>query len=102
MIESTQMDSTQSPKEAAEELRKLNQVLKSIEKTTGLGDQLFHTVTHFTPAIQMPFLQRINGIAIELDNMVKLSENNHKFQVPAEVVNLIDNGKNPDEFAKDA
>ena len=33
--------------------------------------------------------------------MVKLPKNNCKIQIPAEVVNLIDNGKNLDEFAKD-
>jgi hypothetical protein len=37
---------------------------------------------------------------MELDNMAKLSDKCN-IQVPIEVLNLIDDGKNPDEFTKD-
>ncbi|KAK9275150.1 hypothetical protein L1049_022409 [Liquidambar formosana] len=36
----------------------------------------------------------------QLDNMTKLSEKCN-IQVPMEVLNLIDDGKNPDEFTRD-
>ncbi|KAH9774902.1 Mediator of RNA polymerase II transcription subunit 10b [Citrus sinensis] len=41
-----------------------------------------------------------NSLVSELDNMVKLSEKCN-IQVPTEVLNLIDDGKNPDEFTRD-
>uniref|UniRef100_A0A803LWR9 Mediator of RNA polymerase II transcription subunit 10 n=2 Tax=Chenopodium quinoa TaxID=63459 RepID=A0A803LWR9_CHEQI len=37
---------------------------------------------------------------MELDNMMKLS-GNCNIQIPMEVLNLIDDGKNPDDFTKD-
>ncbi|KAJ6701945.1 MEDIATOR OF RNA polymerase II TRANSCRIPTION SUBUNIT 10 [Salix koriyanagi] len=79
----------------------LNQVINSIQKTLGLLHQLYLTVSSFNTASQLPLLQRLNGLVTELDNMVKLSEKCN-IQVPMEVLNLIDDGKNPDEFTKDA
>ncbi|KAJ6307905.1 hypothetical protein OIU76_017649 [Salix suchowensis] len=78
----------------------LNQVINSIQKTLGLLHQLYLTVSSFNTASQLPLLQRLNGLVTELDNMVKLSEKCN-IQVPMEVLNLIDDGKNPDEFTKD-
>ncbi|KAJ6945976.1 mediator of RNA polymerase II transcription subunit 10b-like [Populus alba x Populus x berolinensis] len=78
----------------------LNQVINSIQKTLGLLHQLYLTVSSFNTASQLPLLQRLNGLVTELDNMVKLSEKCN-IQVPMEVLNLIDDGKNPDEFTRD-
>ncbi|KAL1222741.1 Mediator of RNA polymerase II transcription subunit 10b [Cardamine amara subsp. amara] len=79
---------------------KLNQVINSIQKTLGLLHQLHLTVSSFTPSSQLHLLQRLNGLVMELDNMANLSEKCN-IQVPMEVLNLIDDGKNPDEFTKD-
>ncbi|XP_062194157.1 mediator of RNA polymerase II transcription subunit 10b-like [Phragmites australis] len=78
----------------------LAQVTSSIQKTLGLLHQLNLTVSSFNSASQLPLLQRLNALVGELDTMQKLAEGCN-IQVPMEVVNLIDNGKNPDEFTKD-
>ncbi|KAH8499592.1 hypothetical protein H0E87_014986 [Populus deltoides] len=78
----------------------LNQVIDSIQKTLGQLHPLYLTVSSFNTASQPPLLQRLNGLVTELDNMVKLSERCN-IQVPMEVLNLIDDGKNPDEFTRD-
>ncbi|KAK4270689.1 hypothetical protein QN277_019467 [Acacia crassicarpa] len=96
-----QTNDTSSPASAADDsMQKLNLVINSIKKTLGLIHQLYLTVSTYNPAFQMPLLQRINGLVLELDNMIKLAEKCN-IQVPMEVVNLIDDGKNPDEFTKD-
>ncbi|PWA94264.1 methionine gamma-lyase [Artemisia annua] len=43
---------------------------------------------------------QLNALVMEMDNMAKLSEKCN-IQVPMEVLNLIDDGKNPDEFTRD-
>ncbi|XP_042513602.1 mediator of RNA polymerase II transcription subunit 10b-like [Macadamia integrifolia] len=78
----------------------LNQVINSIQKTLGLLHQLHLTVSSFSVASQLPLLQRLNALVSELDTMQRLAENCN-IQVPMEVVNLIDDGKNPDEFTRD-
>ncbi|CAM8986695.1 unnamed protein product [Rhodiola kirilowii] len=78
----------------------LNQVINSIQKTLGLLHQLYLTVSSFNVASQLPLLQRLNSLVVELDNMSKMAENCN-IQVPVEVLNLIDDGKNPDEFTRD-
>ncbi|XP_062146261.1 mediator of RNA polymerase II transcription subunit 10b [Alnus glutinosa] len=78
----------------------LNHVINSIQKTLGLLHQLNLTVSSFNAASQLPLLQRLNSLVMELDNMVKLAEKCN-IQVPMEVLNLIDDGKNPDEFTRD-
>ncbi|KAK9290505.1 hypothetical protein L1049_008675 [Liquidambar formosana] len=78
----------------------LNQVINSIQKTLGLLHQLYLSVSSFNVASQLPLLQRLNALVLELDNMTKLSEKCN-IQVPMEVLNLIDDGKNPDEFTRD-
>ncbi|XP_040988048.1 mediator of RNA polymerase II transcription subunit 10b-like [Juglans microcarpa x Juglans regia] len=78
----------------------LNQVINSIQKTLGLLHQLYLTVSSFNAASQLPLLQRLNSLVMELDNMVKITEKCN-IQVPMEVLNLIDDGKNPDEFTRD-
>ncbi|KAE8803056.1 mediator of RNA polymerase II transcription subunit 10b-like [Hordeum vulgare] len=57
-------------------------------------------VSSFSSASQLPLLQRLNALVAELDTMQKLADGCN-IQVPMEVVNLIDDGKNPDEFTKD-
>ncbi|KAF9596613.1 hypothetical protein IFM89_012736 [Coptis chinensis] len=78
----------------------LNNVINSIDKTLGLLHQLHLTVSSFNVASQLPLLQRVNALVTELDTMQRLSENCN-IQVPMEIVNLIDDGKNPDEFNRD-
>ncbi|OAY64152.1 mediator of RNA polymerase II transcription subunit 10b isoform X2 [Ananas comosus] len=80
--------------------QKLVQVTDSIQKTLGLLHQLYLTVSSYNVASQLPLLQRLNALVAELDSMQKLAENCN-IQVPMEVVNLIDDGKNPDEFTRD-
>jgi len=79
---------------------KLNQIINSNQKILELLHQLKLTVSSFTPASQLHLLQRLNSLVMELDNMAKLSDKCN-IQVPIEVLNLIDDGKNPDEFTKD-
>ncbi|XP_058731697.1 uncharacterized protein LOC131603415 [Vicia villosa] len=110
----TQMDSSQNPpsdggngmppisqtNETAASMQNLNQINESIEKTLALIHQLTLELSNSDDAIQMPLLQRINDLVAELDNMKKLAENCN-IQVPMEVVELIDDGKNPDLFTRD-
>ncbi|KAL6175857.1 hypothetical protein ACLB2K_052495 [Fragaria x ananassa] len=56
-------------------------------------------LNQFNAGSELPF-QRLNALVTKLDNMAKLSDK-CTIQVPAEVFNLIDNGKNPDEFTRD-
>nr|XP_019708920.1 mediator of RNA polymerase II transcription subunit 10b isoform X2 [Elaeis guineensis] len=85
---------------ADERSQNLKQVINSVDKTLGLLHQLYLTVSSFSAASQLPLLQRLNALVAELDTMQKLAEN-CDIQVPMEVVNLIDDGKNPDEFTRD-
>ncbi|XP_072979110.1 mediator of RNA polymerase II transcription subunit 10b [Typha angustifolia] len=78
----------------------LARVTNSVQKTLGLLHQLYLTVSSFNAASQLPLLHRLNALVEELDSMQKLAENCN-IQVPMEVVNLIDDGKNPDEFTRD-
>ncbi|KAF6153707.1 hypothetical protein GIB67_000940 [Kingdonia uniflora] len=78
----------------------LNHVINSIQKTLGLLHQLNLTVSSFNVASQLPLLERLNVLVTELDTMQRLAKNCN-IQVPMEVVSLIDDGKNPDEFTKD-
>ncbi|XP_075517581.1 mediator of RNA polymerase II transcription subunit 10b-like [Primulina tabacum] len=77
----------------------LTHVIYSIQKTLGILHQLYLTVSSFNVAAQLPLLQRMNTLVSELDNMTKLAENCN-IQVPMDVINLIDDGKNPDEFTR--
>jgi mediator of RNA polymerase II transcription subunit 10 len=83
-----------------EEKQNMNDVINSIQKTLGLLHQLHLTVSSFNSSSQLPLLQRLNALVLELGNMVKSSEKCN-IQVPIEVLNLIDEGKNPDDFTKD-
>ncbi|KAK6162229.1 hypothetical protein DH2020_002070 [Rehmannia glutinosa] len=78
----------------------LTQVINSIQKTLGILHQLYLTVSSYNVASQLPLLQRMNNLVLELDNMTRLGEKCN-IQVPMEVLNLIDDGKNPDEFTRD-
>ncbi|KAK4723793.1 hypothetical protein R3W88_026572 [Solanum pinnatisectum] len=48
----------------------------------------------------IPLVQGMNNLVVELDNMAKLGEKCY-IQVPMGVMNLIDDGKNPDEYTRD-
>ncbi|KAL7149796.1 hypothetical protein ABFS83_05G064700 [Erythranthe nasuta] len=78
----------------------LTQVTNSIQKTLGILHQLYLTVSSFNVASQLPLLQRMNNLVLELDNMTRLADKCN-IQVPMEVLQLIDDGKNPDEFTRD-
>ncbi|XP_044954985.1 mediator of RNA polymerase II transcription subunit 10b-like [Hordeum vulgare subsp. vulgare] len=78
----------------------LAQVTGLIQKTLGLLHQLNLNASSFSSASQLPLLQPLNALVAELDTMQKLADGCN-IQVPMEVVNLIDDGKNPDEFTKD-
>ncbi|XP_006367259.1 mediator of RNA polymerase II transcription subunit 10b-like [Solanum tuberosum] len=71
----------------------LNQVIYSIDKTL----EILHQLSSF----DVDVASHLNNLVFEIDNMAKLGENCHSIKVPMEVLNLIDNGKNPDEFARD-
>ncbi|XP_016515995.1 mediator of RNA polymerase II transcription subunit 10b-like isoform X1 [Nicotiana tabacum] len=85
---------------AEESKQNLNQVINSIDKTLGILHQLYLTVSSYNVSSQLPLLQRLNNLVLELDNTAKLGEKCN-IQVPMEVLNLIDDGKNPDEFTRD-
>ncbi|KAK2981924.1 hypothetical protein RJ640_019144 [Escallonia rubra] len=94
------MESSATATTSDDTKQNLEQVSNSIQKTLGIIHQLYLTVSSFNVASQLPLLQRLNYLVLELDNMTKLSEK-CDIQVPMEVLNLIDDGKNPDEFTKD-
>ncbi|KAL3356928.1 hypothetical protein AABB24_017542 [Solanum stoloniferum] len=71
----------------------LNQVIYSIDKTL----EILHQLSSF----DVDVASHLNNLVFEFDNMAKLGENCHSIKVPMEVLNLIDNGKNPDEFTRD-
>ncbi|KAK1258445.1 Mediator of RNA polymerase II transcription subunit 10b [Acorus gramineus] len=83
-----------------ESKRSLGEVMGSILKTLSLLHQLHLTVSPYNISSQLTLLQRLNTIVLELDNMKRLADDCN-IQVPIEVVYLIDDGKNPDEFTKD-
>uniref|UniRef100_A0A0C9QLS1 Mediator of RNA polymerase II transcription subunit 10 n=1 Tax=Wollemia nobilis TaxID=56998 RepID=A0A0C9QLS1_9CONI len=78
----------------------LDPVLKSIQKSLGILHQLHCTVSSFTVNSQLTLLERVNSLVCEFDEMQKAAQN-CDIQVPLEVVKLIDEGKNPDEFTKE-
>ncbi|KAL3499092.1 hypothetical protein ACH5RR_041824 [Cinchona calisaya] len=71
----------------------LNQINNSIQETLGILHQLYITVSSFNVSSQ-------DNLVLELDNMSKLADK-CDIQVPPEVLNFVDDGKNPDEFARD-
>ncbi|KAJ3692743.1 hypothetical protein LUZ60_011838 [Juncus effusus] len=93
-------DPTGGVSSSDEAKRNLEQVTDSIQKSLGILHQLHLTVSSFNVSSQHSLLERLNTLVTELDSMQKLSEN-CKIQVPMEVLNLIDDGKNPDEFTRD-
>ncbi|KAK6777397.1 hypothetical protein RDI58_024114 [Solanum bulbocastanum] len=75
----------------------LNQVTNSIDKTLEILNQLYLASSSYDV---IPLVQCMNNLVVELDNMAKLGEKCH-IQVPMGVMNLIDDGKNPDEYTRD-
>ncbi|KAG5579622.1 hypothetical protein H5410_050249 [Solanum commersonii] len=75
----------------------LNQVTNSIDRAQEILNQLYLTSSSYNV---IPLAQGMNNLVVELYNMVKLGEKCH-IQVPIDVINLIDDGKNPDEYTRD-
>lgn len=100
-LESTETTTTTTTTTTLEDPKQnLDQVINSIQNTLGMLHQLYLTVSSFNVASQLPLLQRLNNLVLELDKMAKLSEKCN-IQVPMEVLSLIDDGKNPDEFTRE-
>ncbi|KAH0779301.1 hypothetical protein KY290_005728 [Solanum tuberosum] len=70
----------------------LNQVINSVDKTL--------EILHQFSSSDVDVASHLNNFVFELDNMAKLGEKCHNINVPMEVLNLIDDGKNPDEFTR--
>ncbi|XP_060202962.1 mediator of RNA polymerase II transcription subunit 10b-like [Lycium barbarum] len=86
-----------NPKSNDEESKQnLNKVINSMDKTLGILHQLYLTID--SSYNQLALVQGMNNLVVELDNMAKLGDKCNNVHVPMEVLNLIDNGKNPDEF----
>ncbi|XP_033135147.1 mediator of RNA polymerase II transcription subunit 10b isoform X1 [Brassica rapa] len=79
----------------------LDQVINSINKSLVVLHQLHLSLSSsLTPSSQLHLLPRLNSLVSELNSISKLSEKCN-IQIPMEVLSLIDDGKNPDEFARD-
>jgi len=78
----------------------LDPVSRSIQKSLGLLHQMHCTVSSFAANSQLTLLERMNSLVNELNEMQKAAQD-IDIQVPLEVIMLIDDGKNPDEFTKD-
>ncbi|KAF8103846.1 hypothetical protein N665_0183s0023 [Sinapis alba] len=82
----------------------MDQIINSIHKTLVLLHQLHLSLSSsssFTPSSQLlHLLPRLNSLVSELNTMSMLSEKCN-IQIPLEVLSLIDDGKNPDEFTRD-
>ncbi|KAH7435758.1 hypothetical protein KP509_06G078500 [Ceratopteris richardii] len=78
----------------------LDDVSASIQRSLALLHQLHCSVSSFTLSSQLTLLDRLNGVIKELSTMHSAAEDCH-FQIPVDVIRLVDEGKNPDEFTKD-
>ncbi|CAN7043538.1 unnamed protein product [Brassica oleracea var. botrytis] len=74
----------------------LDQVINSINKSLAVLHQLHLSLS----SSQLHLLPRLNSLVSELNSISKLSEKCN-IQIPTEVLSLIDDGKNPDEFTRD-
>ncbi|MCO5602025.1 hypothetical protein L7F22_056152 [Adiantum nelumboides] len=78
----------------------LDDISASIQRSLALLHQLHCSVSSFTLPSQLTLLDRLNGVMKELSVMHSAAEDCH-FQIPIDVIRLVDDGKNPDEFTKD-
>jgi len=78
----------------------LDPISRSIQKSLGTLQQLHCNVSSFTANSQLTVLERINSLVNELNEMQRAAQD-CDIQVPLEVITLIDEGKNPDEFTRD-
>ncbi|CAN6881623.1 unnamed protein product, partial [Brassica oleracea] len=74
----------------------LDQVINSINKSLVVLHQFHLSLS----SSQLHLLPRLNSLVSELNSISKLSEKCN-IQIPTEVLSLIDDGKNPDEFTRD-
>jgi mediator of RNA polymerase II transcription subunit 10 len=77
----------------------MEDTLASVQRSLVLLHQLHCSVSTFTMPSQLLLLERLNGLASELEVMHKAAENCH-VQIPLEVVSFIDEGRNPDEYTR--
>ncbi|XP_060182922.1 mediator of RNA polymerase II transcription subunit 10b-like [Lycium barbarum] len=102
-MDSSRHDGLINPKSNDEESKQnLNKVINSMDKALGILHQLYLTVdsSYNDVSSQLSVVQGMNNVVVELDDMAKLGEKCN-IQVPMEVLNLIDDGKNPDVFTRD-
>lgn len=78
----------------------LDDISASIQRSLALLHQLHCSVSSFSLPSQLTLLDRLNGVMKELSVMHSAAEDCH-FQIPMDVIRLVDEGKNPDEFTKD-
>nr|GEX09497.1 mediator of RNA polymerase II transcription subunit 10B-like [Tanacetum cinerariifolium]GEX31552.1 mediator of RNA polymerase II transcription subunit 10B-like [Tanacetum cinerariifolium] len=78
-------DESTTTSSSDDQKQNLNQVINSIQKTLATIHQLYLTVSSFNVSSQLPLLQRLNALVMEMDNMAKLSEKCN-IQVPMEVL----------------
>ncbi|MCO5568299.1 hypothetical protein L7F22_021998 [Adiantum nelumboides] len=78
----------------------LDDISASIQHSLALLHQLHCSVSSFTLHSQPTLLDRLNGVMKELSVMHSAAEDCH-FQIPIDVIRLVDDGKNPDEFTRD-
>ncbi|CAF1928143.1 unnamed protein product [Brassica napus] len=71
-------------------------IINSIDKSLVVLHQLHLSLS----SSQLHLLPRLNSLVSELNSMSNLSEKCN-IQIPVEVLSLIDDGKNPDEFTRD-
>jgi mediator of RNA polymerase II transcription subunit 10 len=77
----------------------MEDTLASVQRALALLHQLQCSVSAFQLPSQLVLLERLNGLVTELGNMHSASQDCH-IQIPLEVLNFIDEGRNPDEFTK--
>nr|XP_024388927.1 mediator of RNA polymerase II transcription subunit 10b-like isoform X2 [Physcomitrium patens] len=73
--------------------------LASVHRALALLHQLQCSVSGFQLPSQLVLLERLNGLVSEFGNMHSASQDCH-IQIPLEVLNFIDEGRNPDEYTK--
>jgi mediator of RNA polymerase II transcription subunit 10 len=93
-LQQQQQSTSATPQQAMEE------TIASVQRALALLHQLQQTVSDFKLPSQVVLLERLNGLVTELGVMSTAAQDCH-IQIPLEVVNLIDEGRNPDEFTKD-
>ncbi|KAI5057365.1 hypothetical protein GOP47_0027380 [Adiantum capillus-veneris] len=85
---------------ASQQHQALDDISASIQSSLALLHQLHCSISSFTLPSQLTLLDRLNGVMKELSIVHSAAEDCH-FQIPIDVIRLVDEGKNPDEFTKE-